>query len=230
MSKSKYQAAIKRAKALGYRLRIRGNSFEFNRLDGSAEKDGSLGMGGSPLDDLAEVLDIIEATGGLPSPCGDHVPVLSKTANKLFRVVVIDPEHRTVEIVKTASSGYFPRDSDDEIGVSLCNFSEDKTLRVNGWLQNEWSLLGRKQPVYAFLLCGHPEPFLGRMCILGEQNKKRKDVDTLISVENLRDKIEWLGLVMPRIAMDIRTGMPKRRENGAPKMTYSKVSSKILTA
>jgi hypothetical protein len=228
MSKSNHQAAIKRAKALGYRLRIRGNSFEFNRLDGSAEKNGSLGMGGSPLDDLAEVLDIIEATGALPSPCGDQVPVLSKTADKQFRVVVIDPEHRTVAIVKTASSGYFPRNSDDEIGVSLFSFSEDMNLRVDGWLQNEWDLLGRKQPVYAFLLRGHPEPLLGRMCIEGEQNKKRKDVDTLISVENLRDNIEWLGLIMPRIAMDIRTGLPKRRGNGAPEMTYSKVSSKIM--
>ena len=62
MSKSKYQAAINRAKALGYRLRIRGDEFELNRLDGKAEKNGALGMGskaldGSPLDDEIAVFE-----------------------------------------------------------------------------------------------------------------------------------------------------------------------------
>jgi hypothetical protein len=150
----------------------------------------------------------------------------TKTKKQQFRVVVIDPEHRTVEIVKTAERGYFPRDP--ETGLTLFTFHEDENVRINGWLQNEWDLLSRKQPVYAFLLRSHPEPLLGRMCIEGEYQKKPKDVDKLISIKQLRDMIEWLGLIVPKIAIDIRTGMPKRRENGSPKMTYSKVSSKIL--
>jgi hypothetical protein len=144
---------------------------------------------------------------------------MTKTADKLFRVVVIDPEHRTVEIVKTAEHGYFPR-HDPEIGLSLFTFHEDKNLRIDGWLQNEWTLLGRKQPVYAFLLRGLPEPFLGRMCIEGEYRKKRHDVDALFSVEDLHNKIEWLGLILPKAIWP--------QSPFGPKMTYSKVSSKIL--
>jgi hypothetical protein len=146
---------------------------------------------------------------------------MSKTANKLFHVVVIDPEHRTVEIVKTANSD--PRNPDgEEIGLSLFTFHEDKNLKINGWLQNEWDLMGRKQPVYAFLLDGLPEPFLGRMCIEGKIKGKRHDVDAMFSVDDLHKKIKWLGLIMPKA---IWPPSPF-----GPKMTYSKVSSKILTA
>lgn len=139
----------------------------------------------------------------------------SKTKNQLFRVVVIDPEHRTVEIVKTAERGYFPREP--ETGVSLFTFHEDKNLRIDGWLHNKWDLLGRKQPVHAFLLRNHPEPLLGRMCIEGEYRKKRHDVDALFSVEDLHNKIEWLGLIMPKAIWP--------ESPFGPKMTYSKVSS-----
>jgi hypothetical protein len=141
----------------------------------------------------------------------------AKTKNQLFRVVVIDPEHRTVEIVKTAEHGYFPRNDDDEIGLTLFRFHEDKNVKINGWLENEGTLIGREQPVYAFLIRGLPYPFLGRMCIEGEYQKKRHDVDALFSVEDLHNKIEWLGLIMPKLIWpESPIGL---------KMTHSKVSS-----
>jgi hypothetical protein len=139
----------------------------------------------------------------------------TKTKNQLFRVVVIDPEQRAVEIVKTAEHGYFPREI--ETGLTLFTFHEDKNVRIDGWLENEWTLLGRKQPVYAFLLRGLPYPFLGRMCIQGEYRKKRHDVDALFSVEDLHNKIEWLGLIMPKAIWP--------ESLFGPEITYSKVSS-----
>ena len=135
--------------------------------------------------------------------------------NKTYRVILIDPEDRSIRELESDCSldnihELVSAPGIDSFGIALY----DDGGRDMGWV-DDVGLSGGK-PVHAFLLPTAKDPIAGKCLIIGA-NRRGETCASRFPIALLRQDVTWLGKILPEVTWD-------HTENGSRAIvTYSRV-------
>jgi hypothetical protein len=112
--------------------------------------------------------------------------------------ILIDPELRQVMSIDLPDGGSGSRLTVMR-GVIGCDSMDHITIddmRDSVWVDDNG--LKRGKPIYAFRLAISPSPIAGKAIVIGADEMGRTQAP-YITIEFLREEIEWLGLIIPEV-------------------------------
>lgn len=140
-------------------------------------------------------------------------------ATKTFRVILIDPEARSVSELQSSATLAALHEL---IGAEtldhfrLASFDNGGHIDI-GWVDDRG--LTRGKPIHAFLLPTAKDPIGGKCVIIGA-NRHGETCSALMPIEIPRADVTWLGLILPEVTWDYT----ERGQRAI--VTYSRVKSR----
>lgn len=140
-----------------------------------------------------------------------------KDGEKKHRVILIDPELRSIREFESACSydEMHALIGTDNIGsFRIAVFEEDRHVDM-GYVDDVG--LSREKPIYAFLFPRAKDPIGGKCLIIGA-SRNGETASARLPLELLKQDISWLGLIQPEVVWD-------RGKDGVKRtiVTYSRI-------
>lgn len=134
--------------------------------------------------------------------------------DKTYRALLIDPEKRTIEeTVFDPVQGCYAQVGAE--GLDFFRIADHGKTFDQGVVDDTG--LARGKPIFAFKFRKDDGPIGGRCLIIGA-DMRGKTADATMTLAFVRDEVEWLGLILPRVVWE-------HTERGASaKVTYEAVA------
>jgi hypothetical protein len=136
-------------------------------------------------------------------------------AEKTYRVILIDPEARSVRELQSSLSLAAMHELVGAETLDHATLAEHPGGGCDsGWLADDGLMRGT--PVHAFKLPVSKDPFAGRCLIIGA-DRYGETADAVLPLAILHRDLTWLGLILPEVTWDTT----ERGERAI--VTYSRV-------
>ena len=142
---------------------------------------------------------------------------------KPTRTILIDPIHRTIEVHEMVVSAEETKNilqCPTLDHFRLAEHEDEKSGKISwdyGWVDDTG--LSRGEPIHAFKFDIKSDPIAGRCLLTGVDKQTGDTIDVKITVEFLREHIEWLGVIVPEVTWDRTENVDKAI------VTYSRVKA-----
>jgi hypothetical protein len=117
-----------------------------------------------------------------------------------MKAILIDPfKQEVLEIQVTADPRGLSTEMHKIIGANTLDHATISAEFDSVWVDDAG--LKRGEPIYAFKLPTHRDPFAGRAVVIGADRSGRTRAP-VIPIEVLRKSIEWLGRIVPEVTWE----------------------------
>ena len=118
---------------------------------------------------------------------------------KAYRAILIDPEFLTVDVRDVDGTSAMMSHLVGAQALDHFRLADHGDVLDYGWVSSDGLL--RCEPVPAFKFRGWSHPLAGRCLILGAARRTGSTVSAKITVNFLKDNIDWLGLIVPEVTL-----------------------------
>jgi hypothetical protein len=119
---------------------------------------------------------------------------------KLYRVVLIDPDMRSLKVLRCGGTPSELRQLVGANDLDHMRVAEHSATCDYGWVDGQALL--RQKPVNAFKFHGWKDPIAGKCALIGADKRTGETVDAVMDYILLCGFVLWLGRILPEVTWD----------------------------